>query len=408
MSDFFLIKDLLSWVIDHSNFTFPYASSVPLRALVFFAAITCIFVTFWIIAKLRRKKNSLHLQEETSGEAGHVKKDGSKKRRILFQVLVVVVIFFMVASIRTSYMTKLGKILFYDHSTQVIVEGDYNWIDLDPENNLLYVAGHSTDQVLAYDTNDLSRLPRTSEATSEHAQSFALNIYANELYYPTADEIIVFGIPDLTVKEALKIPPLSPGDVWIVWDQKNGQIIISSEADVATGNPFLVVDRSTGDIVFDKPLQAWNIYLNPSQPILYMGSSFHDDTYYLLNTEKLEIVSSFQTGEFGNRMVLDERNDELLIATPFKSKIIRYNPITFANIGAINGNIGVRSVAIDQANSLLFVGSIVDNTLRIIDLSTYKTVRSYWVGPWVRSIVLDPENRMAYVSTRYDVICVAY
>jgi hypothetical protein len=95
-----------------------------------------------------------------------------------------------------------------------------------------------------------------------------------------------------------------------------------------------------------------------------MGSSFRDDRYYLLDTVSHEVVNSVETGEFGNRMVLDVSHDELLIATPFKSKIIRYDPLTLENKGSINGNIGVRSVAIDRKTACCSAGSIVDKTLR--------------------------------------------
>ena len=406
--DFFLIKDFISWVINHSDFTFPYASSIPVRALIFLAATLCFFVIVHFIEKWSRNKKSSHLNKQAVDDTVQAKSNRPKNRKTLLRVSAVLIIFLLVASIRTTYVTKFGKYLFYDKSTQVIVKGDYNWIDLDPENNLLYVAGHSTDQVLAFNTTALSNPPKMSASTNKNAQSFALNLSANEMYYPTSDEIIVFNTPDLTVKEKIKIPHLAPGDVWIVWDQQNGQIIISSEADEESGSPFLIVDRKSGDIVYNEPLNAWNIYLNSNKSILYMGSSFRDDRYYLFNSESHEIVNSVQTGEFGNRMVLDVRHDELLIATPFKSKIIRYDPVTLAKKGSINGNIGVRSVAIDQEHDLLFAGSIVDNTLRIIDLNTYKTIRSYWVGPWVRSIVPDSEHRLAYISTRYDVICIAY
>lgn len=403
-----LIKDLLSWVIDHADFTFPYASSVPVRALIFLLATLCFFVIVHFIEKWSCKKKNPHREEQTTDDTVQAKSRRPKKRKALLRVLAVLVIFLSVASIRTTYITKFGKYLFYDKSTQVIVKGDYNWIELDPKNKLLYVAGHSTDQVLAYDTTNLSNPAKLSESTNVNAQSFALNLSANEMYYPTADEIIVFSVPDLTIKERIPIPHLARGDVWIVWDQQNGQIILSSEADEDSGSPFLIVDRESGNVVYDEPLNAWNIYLNPSQSILYMGSSFRDDRYYLLDTVSHEVVNSVETGEFGNRMVLDVSRDELLIATPFKSKIIRYDPLTLENKGSINGNIGVRSVAIDQKNGLLFAGSIVDNTLRIIDLNTYKVLRTYWVGPWVRSIVPDSENRLAYISTRYDVICIAY
>ena len=55
-----LIKDLLSWVIDHADFTFPYASSVPVRALIFLLATLCFFVIVHFIEKWSRKKKNAY------------------------------------------------------------------------------------------------------------------------------------------------------------------------------------------------------------------------------------------------------------------------------------------------------------------------------------------------------------
>ena len=107
-------------------------------------------------------------------------------------------------------------------------------------------------------------------------------------------------------------------------------------------------------------------------------------------------------------MILDENRNELLISNPSKGTISRYDPLTFEYLGAISANWGVRSLAIDKEHNLLFAGSLVDNTLVIIDQTTNQTIRRCWVGPWVRSIVLDTENRLAYVSTRYELLCVQY
>ena len=405
--DFLINTPLYSLFARYSNYLIPYISSIPVRMLLYFLLILVLFFFQQILNRVNRARNSNtpidQATEQSSPKTNQLKK--GKKRAYL---LTSIVLFLIVALVSTTKMTKLGGLLFQDASTQVIAEGNFNWIELDSKNKLLYAVGHGTDQVLAYHTDRLSDPPSMSESLYERSQSIALNSVSSEIYYPANDEIIVLSVPDLKIKERIKIPELSPGDVWIVWDEQNGQIILSSEADENAGHPFLVVDRKTGKVVSDEPLNAWNIYLHPSKSILYLGPRNQEKKYCLYDTEQNQVMNSFETGELGDRMILDENRDELLIAAPSKSRISRYDPMTFAYLGSIKANWGVRSLAIDRERDLLFAGSLVNNMLIIIDLNTDKTIRTCWVGPWIRSIVLDTENRLAYVSTKYELVSIRY
>lgn len=406
--DFLMNTALFAWVLSHSNFFISYASSVPVRVLLFAAAVLVLLVSKHVYHRFSGANKARLAVDPSEDDRATQKPTPSRKieNRVFF--LVTAVVLLIVLAIGRPAITKLGAALFQDQQTKVITAGNFNWIELDAKNHLLYAVGHDADQVLAFQTDDLSAPPVESESLGHLAQSFAFNALANEIYFPTSSEIIVLDVPTLKIKDRIEIPQLSPGDVWIVWDKQNDQMILSSEADVNSASSFLVVDRKTGEVVSNEPLNAWNIYLHPDQPILYLGPRFHEYAYYLYNTAKHQIIDTFETGELGDRMILDENRNELLISNPSKGKISRYDPLTFEYLSAIQANWGVRSLAIDSAQNLLFAGSLVDNTLIIIDQTTGKTIRRCWVGPWVRSIVLDTDNRLAYVSTRYELLCIQY
>ena len=408
MLDFFMKIDLFSLVVNFSNFIIPYVSSIPVRAIVFLISALILFGLKILLSRLTRTKKAHPFVDPTISTDEKMKPSllVKLKKRSLF--LALLVLFLVVSLFGTTKMIHLGASLFQDESTLVISKGNFNWIELDSESKLLYVVGHGTNRILAFHTDKLSDPPSESEPLNQRAQSIAINKVAGEIYYPTRNEIIILGLSDLKIKEKIQIPQLSPGDVWIIWDEKNSQIILSSEADENKYHPFLVVDRITGEVTFDEPLNAWNLYLHPNENILYLGPRFQEKKYYLFDTEKHQVVNAFETDELGDRMILDENRNELLIAAPSKSRISRYDPMTFEYLGSIQANWGVRSLAIDREHDLLFAGSLVDNTLIVIDLNTYKTVRKYWVGPWIRTIVLDTDNRLAYLSTKYDLVRVNY
>ena len=406
--DFLMNTSLFAWMLSHSNFFISYACTIPVRVLIFAVAVLILLVTKLVYHRVKKSKKlqTADVSPEDSSSAQKASRARKVENRVFWIVLAVVAI--VVVAIGRPAITKLGAALFQDQKTQVVTEGNFNWMELDAKNHLLYAVGHDADQVLAFHTDDLSAPPEESESLGTLSQSFAFNPSANEIYFPTSSEIIVLDVPALRIKDRIEIPELSPGDVWMVWDKQNDQLILSSEADVNSANSFLVIDRASGKVVSDEPLNAWNIYLHPNQPILYLGPRFHEYEYYLYDTVAHKIIQTFKTGELGDRMILDENRNELLISNPSKGTISRYDPLTFEYLGAISANWGVRSLAIDKEHNLLFAGSLVDNTLVIIDQTTNQTIRRCWVGPWVRSIVLDTENRLAYVSTRYELLCVQY
>ena len=406
--DFLMNTPLFAWMLSHSNFFISYACTIPVRVLVFVAAVLVLFITRLIYHRVKKAKKSPSTDQSSDDNSSAQKATRAKKVENRLFLAAIAVVMVVVLAIGRPAMNQLGAALLQDQKTQVVTQGNFNWMELDAKNHLLYAVGHGADQVLAFHTDDLSAPPEESDSLGALSQSFAFNPSANEIYFPTSSEIIVLDVPSLQIKDRIEIPQLSPGDVWMVWDRQNDQLILSSEADVNSANSFLVVDRASGKVVSNEPLNAWNIYLHPSKPILYLGPRFHEYEYYLYDTVKHQIISTFETGELGDRMILDENRNELLISNPSKGTISRYDPLTFEYLGAIRANWGVRSLAIDQAHNLLFAGSLIDNTLVIIDQTNNETIRRCWVGPWVRSIVLDTDNRLAYVSTRYELLCIQY
>ena len=214
--DFLMNTSLFAWMLSHSNFFISYACTIPVRVLVFIAAILVLFAAKLVYHRVKRAKKSPPADQlpDDNGSAQKASRARKVENRVFWIVLAVVAI--VVVAIGRPAITKLGAALFQDQKTQVVTEGNFNWMELDSKNHLLYAVGHDADQVLAFHTDDLSAPPEESESLGTLSQSFAFNPSANEIYFPTSSEIIVLDVPALRIKDRIEIPELSPGDVWMV------------------------------------------------------------------------------------------------------------------------------------------------------------------------------------------------
>ena len=76
--------------------------------------------------------------------------------------------------------------------------------------------------------------------------------------------------------------------------------------------------------------------------------------------------------------------------------------------GEIKTSIGGRTLTLDSKRNLLLVGNFINNRLQVIDMNTYEPIASFYIGPWIRTISLDVERGVAYVSTVQNLFRVRY
>ncbi len=67
-------------------------------------------------------------------------------------------------------------------------------------------------------------------------------------------------------------------------------------------------------------------------------------------------------------MAFWERRNELLVASPMASRVIRMDADTLKTLGYIPAVFGVRTLAIDAAHDLLLCGSLTTGQVDVIDL----------------------------------------
>jgi hypothetical protein len=313
----------------------------------------------------------------------------------------------------------LAHRLHRDESVQQLADIDLNALALDAENGLLYAAGHGTDNLLAYDLNDLSRSPRSSPTTTDRAQSFYYNPVNRELYLFKEQARVLVFIQGITLSESKSITDLdmTEGDVRLEYDRLNDGIILVSEGTYwgspteNKGYPVAVVARKTGQLLYT--LRDCGglcipglIYTHPAKPLLYMAFPKKVSAYDL-NTRRMASTSPV-TGQWVDGMAITPDGKELLVGVPLHSEVLRLDAESLELHGAIPTVFGVRTLAVDSERKLLLTASLATNMLDVIDLKTYRRVTKYYVAPWLHDICLDTKAGVAYVSSTEGLFRVQY
>ncbi len=319
---------------------------------------------------------------------------------------------FVFTPFNSQRVLTFGEKLHANPSVQKFAQGRFNWIELNPEQGMLYAVGHGTRYLLAFDVTQLEKPPTRSITEIGKTQSFAFNPERQEIYAMRAETGELLYLDALTLKAFKSVPikDISPGDVWIAWDRITDSIVVASEADRETGTPFFMFDRESGAVLATIPLPviptAFLIF-HPDEPRMYFNS-FKDTYLVAWDTLEHQVVQKVETSQRTDRMAFSPATSEVLVASPLDGAILRYDAETLEYKGDIPASFGDRTLSIDPKRNLLLVGNFINNRMQVIDLKTNEPLASFYLGPWIRTIALDAESGIAYVSTIHNLFKVDY
>lgn len=319
---------------------------------------------------------------------------------------------FLLTPFDNQRIITLGERLHPDPAVEKFSEGDFNWIELNPARQELYVVGLDTNFILAYDVNHLDAPPRRSKTPIDKTQSFAFNPDRQEIYIYNiiTRELLYFDAVELKLIRAIPVPGMATGDVWINWNPITDSITIANETDKQDGISFYQIDRESGEFLPGDPLTntpATYVVFHPQKPWLYFNSLRATDLS-AWDMREAEIVLQTQTSPRTERMIFDANHNEVLVASMVEGAVLRYDADTLEYKGKIDTSPGDRTLAFDPQRNVLLTGNFIDNRVRVVDLGAYQVIESYYIGPWIRTIALDVENGAAYVSTIRGLFKVSY
>lgn len=303
--------------------------------------------------------------------------------------------------IRDQRLVAVEQQIRLSPDAKVIERGlSMNWIELDSSGTYLYVTGHDVPYLRRYDVRNLAAPPLLSDAPTGGAQGFAYDRLANQLFAVNTDtrQLLYLDATTLKLQKTADLAQLSPGDPWIAVDAQTDTLTVVSEADVQTGDPLLVLDRSNGQTVARADLDAGNLLKHPSRSWLYLTFFRRRSEVMLYDLEARSVTRRAPADPRAERMAFWKTNNELLVTSPIESRVLRFDADTLTPKGYLHALFGVRAIALDEARQLLLCGNIATGHLIVLDLKTGARVSTRYLGPWLRTIELDVPNGTAYVS----------
>ncbi len=165
------------------------------------------------------------------------------------------------------------------------------------------------------------------------------------------------------------------------------------------GAPLIVIDRTSGQVLGEAPLDAGNVLKHPSKPWLYLSFFRRRNEVVLYNLETRSITHRATADPQAERMVYWKERNELLVTSPIESRIMRFGADRLEPKGYIPAPFGARAIALDEKRQLLLCGNLATGYIEIIDLRTGTRLNRHYLGPWLRTIQLRVEKGTAYVSS---------
>jgi len=193
---------------------------------------------------------------------------------------------------------------------------------------------------------------------------------------------------------------VSPGDAWVAYEPFSDTLMLASEADDSKGTPLVVIARATGEIIDKRSEEAGNLLVNPNKPLVYMSFFRRFGGVLAYDTQSRKIVADTATDARMDRMAFDPVNNELLIASPAESRIVHFDPDTLEPKGHFNSIFGVRVIAIDAERDVMLVASLASGEVAMMGLSDRTIKKTWYVGPWLRSIAIAQDRGVAYISSK--------
>lgn len=347
---------------------------------------------------------ALVLRRHLAWLAGLAGFQGSAMRRVKLTGWVLTA---LLVSASMALLVKGGRLVPFEQALRmpetasIMIHDDMNGLALDMDQRRLFVTGHGLEEVHEFDLDSSGNAPRISSVSTGSAQGIAYAADTQELslFNHQTKQIVILDAETLDIRRSIPAPNLASGDPWIAVDPISDTFALVSEADLADGAAFLLLNRTRGETLDTRDIDAGNLLKHPDKPWLYMSFFRRTPEIMIYDMAQREIVLTAPAPARVDRMALIEATGELLVTSPVTSEVLRFDAETLELRGRIKGPFGVRTLAYDPEKELLFAGSFVTGQIRVIDMRTSLPLGTTYLGPWLRSIELDTTTATAYVSS---------
>lgn len=279
-----------------------------------------------------------------------------------------------------------------------IAKGNFYCLKYETKKRKLFATDMNNSTVHIFDADNLCANPLRIKIPTGELEHIAINADKNELYhFDRTDEVLL--VYDLETMQLKKKSSRYLGGQWsarLAFDNHGKTIAITREKGglwlVDMGSLAILskydIPKGTESIVFDGNSGSYAI-------------SFCDwigKTLFIYPKEKKLIAKN--TLILQGALAVSEKNREIYLALPLEGAIAVYDADDKIQKQKIPTVFGVRALAYDEKNNLIFAGSFCTGYIDIIDLSRMLRVARVFVGPHLREICLNSFKREAFVSSK--------
>ncbi len=293
---------------------------------------------------------------------------------------------------------------------------DLAWVAFDPVRRRLYACGNGTNELLALDADAPGARLRPTGLRTGWAQFCGLDPRRGELFVFERDmgRLTWADASTFAVKRRVDVGPISgPGDeTYIGYDAASDVVLLVSESGREKGlEPGAALSASTGRLLgrFRHGRgEISSLVMHPRGGYAYHAFFTGARGVVRFDVARLAPVASAPGDLRLDRLAVDARREELLVASPAHGRVLAFDAETLSEKALIPATFGVRGLAIDRVRDRLLATSLLSNELVVIDLATRARVASFRLGPWLRDAALDEIEGVAYVSSRHGLYKVRY
>lgn len=269
--------------------------------------------------------------------------------------------------------------------------------------NRIFVSDNNTGQVLALDPDTATQVGSRSFGTA--ATTLLADDISGLLYValPQMPGFAVLALSDLSVVATVSTPS-APGGFAI--DRPRSRLLVSYQGNGHVGFfdlPTYVESRRLP--VGDNPVGVVTYEMASSAYVANRGSG----TISILGLEGMQTIDLVSTARQPLSVALDEAGDRIYVghyAIDFNDPYSLDAPLqvvrtstgaTLATIPGV-GNVFPWGMAVDRANSRLFVSRTYAGRIAVVDTVSNAVSTEIWLGFLPRALVLDSARSRLYVS----------
>ena len=284
-------------------------------------------------------------------------------------------------------------------------------IHLDSAKGRLLVSQTNPDEcqpepysyLFAFSLDDLNLPPTKFRLPTIELEDLAFDPDSRQIYQVNLGTLeigrstfktLVFDADTLKLKRELEIDVVCNGSI-------NHALIKSLD------RLFVRCDVDNMVVINTQTLQADNLFFigkltmilgDPTNEIVYLSYDWKK-VIEAIDATTLKVIHRAKGPLYAEKMLLSSRRNELYVPGPKEAEIWVFSAPDLNLIRKIPARFGVRALAIDEENNLLIAGSYVTGYVDVVDLNTYKPIKTYYVGKFQRSMVVDSSSRQAFITT---------